>query len=329
MSYVMGIESTAHTFGVGIIDENFRILADIRYVYKPTYIKGIDPHEAAEHHSKVAAEAVEKALDKAGISIYDLSAISYSYGPGLGPCLRIGASLSRFLSSYYNIPLYPVHHGLGHIELASQLLNVDDPVVILVSGGHTSILGFSEGRWRVYGETLDITLGNLLDSFAREAGIPFPGGPRIEEIAKKGKKYINMPYTVKGNNIMYSGLLTFAVDLIGKYPLEDICYSLQETAFSALVEASERALVQLKKKNLIIAGGVAPNNRLYEMMKVMCENHSVKIYRLDNKYNPDNGVQIAIVGLLYYKQKYPSTSPPKAIIKQRVRIEEEDVPWRV
>ncbi len=328
MNYIMGIESTAHTFAVGIVNENFEILADIRYIYRPRRSMGIEPREAAEHHSKIAAKAVKEALSTAKISLEDISAIAYSYGPGLGPCLRIGATISRFLAAYYDIPLYPVHHGLGHVELACQLLGINDPMVVLVSGGHTAILGFSEGRWRVYGETLDITLGNLLDSFAREAGIPFPGGPKIEEIARKGKRYIEMPYAVKGNNIVYSGLLTYAIDMLRKYPLEDVCYSLQETAFSALVEACERALVQLKKRDIIIAGGVAPNNRLLEMMKKMGEQHMVGVHRLESRYNPDNGIQIAIVGLLYYKSGYPPTEPSKAIIKQRVRIEREEVPWR-
>lgn len=325
--YVLGIESTAHTFGVGVL-RDLRVLADVRYVYKPSRTLGIEPREAAEHHARVAAKAVREALVKAGISIRDLDVVAFSMGPGLGPCLRIGATLARFISSYYKIPLYPVHHGIGHIEIASQFLNMKDPMVVLVSGGHTSIVGFSDGRWRVYGETLDITLGNLLDSFAREAKIPFPGGPKIEKLALKGSKYIKMPYNIKGNNVIYSGLLTYATKLIGKYKLEDICFSLQETAFSALVEASERALVQLGKKEIAITGGVARNNCLYNKFREIGRLHKIRVDRVKAEYNDDNGVQIAVVGYLYAKSGYPSTKPEEAYIKQRIRLEEVEVPWR-
>lgn len=326
--FMMGIESTAHTFGVAVIDDEFNILSDVRRVYSPKKTLGIDPKEAAEHHSRVAADIVKKAMEKAGLAFSDLSGISYSMGPGMGPCLRIGATVSRFLSEYHDIPLYPVHHGLGHVEITAQLLGLDDPLVLLISGGHTAILGFSDGRWRVYGETLDITLGNLLDMFAREAGIPFPGGPKIESLASKGEKLIEMPYTIKGNNMVYSGLLTYAVDILNDHRLEDICYSLQETAFSILVEATERALVQLGKREIGVTGGVAANNYLFDMIKKMAEQHGVHVARLENRYNADNPVQIAVVGLLYAKSSYPPTPPENAFVKQRYRIEEVDVPWR-
>ena len=326
--YVLGIESTAHTFGVGIVDDNFNILADERSVLRPSATLGIDPGEAAAHHARVAVDIFNKALDRAKLKITDIDAIAYSSGPGLGPALRVGATLARAVAYRYSIPLYPVHHGLGHVELTATLLKLKDPVIVIVSGGHTSILSFNYGRWRTYGETLDITLGNLLDMFARELNLPFPGGPKIEELARKGSKYIEMPYTVKGNNVVYSGLLTYAIKLIGKERIEDIAYSLQETAFSMLTEVTERALSQLRKSEIGLTGGVASNNRLYEMMSIMALEHNARVYRLEQKYNSDNGVQIAIVGMLYLKSEYPPTPVEKAIIRQRYRIEEADVPWR-
>ncbi|MEM0057062.1 MAG: tRNA (adenosine(37)-N6)-threonylcarbamoyltransferase complex transferase subunit TsaD, partial [Candidatus Geothermarchaeota archaeon] len=263
---VMGVESTAHTFGIGIVDEEFNILADVRDTMLPGPTLGIDPKLAAEHHAKVATKVLKSALKEANIELREISAIAYSKGPGLGPALRVGATLARALAYKYKVPLYPVHHGLGHVELACAVLKVKDPLVVLVSGGHTAIIGFNKGRWRIYGETLDITIGNLFDVFAREIGLPFPGGPKVEELAKKGKKYIEMPYTIKGNNMVYSGLLTYAINLIKSERVEDVAYSLQETAFSILVEATERALMQLKKEHLVMTGGVASNDRLFEMM---------------------------------------------------------------
>ena len=332
MVIVLGIESTAHTFGVGIIDEELNILADKRSVVKPSETLGIDPGEAAEHHSKVCIDVLEEALREAGLEPKDIDIISFSKGPGLGPALRVGATLARALAFKYNKPLYPVHHGLGHIELTAALLGMEDPLVLLVSGGHTAILAFNQGRWRVYGETLDITVGNLLDVFARKLGIGFPGGPEIERLAKDGGQYIELPYNVKGNNVVYSGLLTYTIDLVGKVDVKDLAYSLQETAFSMLVEVTERALIQTNKDEICIAGGVASNNRLFEMMRTMAGEHGVKVGRLEGefrKFNGDNGVQIAILGLLYHKAGYPPTPIEKSYISQRIRIEAEDVPWRM
>lgn len=325
---VLGIESTAHTFGVGIIDDNMNILADIRDTVRAGATLGIDPKLTAEHHANIAVDILKKTLKKADVSIHEISAVAYSKGPGLGPALRIGATLARAIAFKYNKPLYPVHHGLGHVELTAIKLKFNDPLIVIVSGGHTSILSFNYGRWRTYGETLDITLGNLIDMFAREIGISFPGGPKIEELAKGGKKFIEMPYIIKGNNMVYSGLLTYVTHLIGKEDVADIAYSLQETAFSMLVEATERALTQLSKTELGITGGVASNDRLYEMMMKMGKEHDITVGRLDKKYNSDNGVQIAIIGLLYLLSGKPGTLIDKAIVKQRIRIEEEDIPWR-
>ena len=325
---VLGIESTAHTFGVAIIDEKLNILSDVRDVVRPGETLGIDPKLTAEHHANIAPTILKIALKEANVNIRDISAIAYSMGPGLGPALRIGATIARALAYKYEKPLYPVHHGIGHVELTSTLLGFRDPLIVIVSGGHTSILSFNLGRWRTYGETLDITLGNLIDMFARKIGIPFPGGPKIEELAMKGRKYIEMPYGIKGNNMVYSGLLTYAFQLIDKESIEDIAFSLQETAFTILVEATERALTQLAKRELGITGGVASNNRLYKMMREMAEEHGVEIGRLERKYNSDNGVQIAVVGMLYLKSKYQPTPIDKAIIRQRIRVEEVEIPWR-
>ena len=325
---ILGIESTAHTFAIGIIDEDMNILADERDTVKSSATLGIDPKLTAEHHANVAVNILKKALEKAKVNFNEITAIAYSKGPGLGPALRIGATLARAIAFKYNKPLYPVHHGLGHVELTTIKLGFKDPLIVIVSGGHTSILSFNYGRWRVYGETLDITLGNLIDMFARKLGIPFPGGPKIEKLAQEGRKFIEMPYVIKGNNVVYSGLLTYAVNLIRRENIKDIAYSLQETAFSILVEATERALTQLSKKEIGITGGVASNDRLYEMMKKMGDEHGVNVGRLDKKYNSDNGIQIAIVGLLYLLSGEKGVSIDESFIKQRIRIEEEKVPWR-
>lgn len=325
----MGVESTAHTFGVAIMDEEINILADVRRVMPFLRGKGIHPHEAAEHHAKVAHLTLRLALSEAGIGVRDLDGIAYSAGPGLGPSLRVGATVVRTLAAYLGKPLYPVHHGLGHIELAVRMTDVTDPLVVLVSGGHTAITGFSAGRWRMYGETLDITLGNLLDQFARKVGLSGgpEGGPAVEKAAERGDRMIDLPYTVKGNNVVYSGLLTHALKLVGRERLEDLCYSLQETAFAMLTEATERAFVQMGKREIVLAGGVAPNKRLQAMMDSMARGHGSRLHLLEKRYHPDNGVQIALVGL-YHHNLGLSVEAEDAMVRQRWRLDEVEIPWR-
>jgi len=327
----LGIESTAHTFGVGIINESLRILSDVRRQYFPPKGMGIEPFQTAEYHSKYSVDVVKKAIEEAGISIKEIDAIAYSKGPGLGPCLRIGATIARALSLKYNIPLYPVHHAIGHIELVRSYFNLSNPLIVLVSGGHTVITAYRGGRWRPYGETLDITIGNLLDVFAREVGLDFPGGPIIEKLASRGKRYVELPYNIKGCNFQFSGLLTKAIQLMkkGQVSIEDLSFSLQETAFSIIVEATERALTSLKDSinSLAITGGVASNNVLYEKLVKMANIHGLKVYRLDKRWNSDNGVQIAIVGLRMLQQGLEGVPPEEAYILQKWRFDEVDIQW--
>ncbi len=327
----MGIESTAHTFGVGIIDDRLNILSDVRIRYNPPKGMGMEPFQTAEYHSRYAVDVVKRALEESGLSVGALDAVAYSRGPGLGPCLRIGATIARALALKHNIPLYPVHHAIGHIELVRSMFNLSNPLVVLVSGGHTTITAFRDGRWRSYGETLDITVGNLLDVFAREAGLDFPGGPVIERLASKGVRYIELPYNIKGSNFQFSGLLTRAVQLLneGRYSIEDLSYSLQETAFSIIVEAAERALASLKDDidSIAVTGGVASNNTLHNKLVEMAGLHGLRVYRLEKKWNSDNGIQIAIVGLRMLEHGIQGVKPEEAYILQRWRFDEVDIPW--
>ena len=265
----LGIESTAHTFSCAVIEKkqkNGKILSDVRKIYRPPEGEGIHPREASRHHIENSSNVLKQCLDEAKIKINDLDMIAYAGGPGLGPCLRVGAVVARSLSSYYDIPIYPVNHAIGHIELGKLLTGAKNPLVLLVSGGHTMILAFSVGRWRVFGETLDITLGQLLDQFGRSLGFASPCGRKIEELASKSTNYIDLPYAVKGNDVSFSGLLSAAKQSTSK-GVEDACYSLQETAFAMIAEATERALAFTRKDEIMIVGGVAANKRLSSMLK--------------------------------------------------------------
>ncbi|HKC78762.1 MAG TPA: KEOPS complex N(6)-L-threonylcarbamoyladenine synthase Kae1 [Nitrosopumilaceae archaeon] len=296
----LGIESTAHTFSCAILEKKGKkgkILSDIRKIYRPPDGEGIHPREASRHHAENSPEVLSECLQKAGVKMSDLDIISYAAGPGLGPCLRIGAVVARSLASYYKIPVYPVNHALGHIELGKMLTGAKDPLVLLVSGGHTMILAFLSKKWRVFGETLDITLGQLLDQIGRSAGFASPCGTKIEELASKSTNYVNLPYVVKGNDVSFSGLLSATKQIIPK-GLEDACFSLQETAFAMIGEATERALSFTGKKELLIVGGVAANKRLSEILQSVCKRHNCKFFVSPSQYAGDCGSQISWTGLL-------------------------------
>lgn len=324
----LGVESTAHTFGVAILSDDGRILSDEKEVYIPPKGAGIHPREAARRHAEMAPYVLRRALDQAEVSMDKISVISYSAGPGLGPCLRIGATLARSLSSFFNLPLVPVHHAIGHLELGCLLTKTKDPIALLVSGGHTMVISPANKKWRVFGETLDITIGQLIDQFGRLLGFSSPSGKFIEELAVKGNNYIKLPYTVKGNDVSFSGILTYLKRLLSQNICkEDLAFSLQETAFGMLTEVVERALALTEKKEILVVGGVSANKRLIEMLQDMSKRQEAKVSPIPIKYSGDCGAQIAWPGLLYYKHGL-SVSPLEAFVKQSWRLDEVEVPWR-
>ena len=318
----LGVESTAHTFSCAVVAKKGKhgeILSDIRKIYGPPEGEGIHPREASRHHIENSSAVLVEALHEAKISITDLDIISYAAGPGLGPCLRVGAVVSRALSSYYKIPIFPVNHAIGHIELGKMLTGAKNPLVLLVSGGHTMLLAFIGKKWRVFGETLDITLGQLLDQLGRSIGFASPCGKKIEELAEKKSNYISLPYSVKGNDVSFSGLLSATKAIVNKSK-EDACYSLQETAFAMISEATERALSFTKKKELMIVGGVAANKRLSSMLKSICKRQNCKFFVVPQKFAGDCGSQIAWLGLLESSVK-KGTSLENTFVKQSWRLD--------
>jgi universal protein Kae1 len=327
----LGVESTADDFGVGISTFNGEILANASSGYIPIE-GGIHPREAARHHAEVADRVLDEALSEAGIKPRDLTIIAFSQGPGLGPCLRTGATVARALASYLFVPLVGVNHSIAHIEIGKLKTAARDPVTLYVSGGNTIVSAFDSGRYRVFGETLDIALGNCLDVFAREAGLKHkkgvPLGAALEQLAANGKKLISLPYTVKGMDISLSGLLTAATNLLhkGECKLEDLCYSLQENAFSMVAEVTERALAHTEKKEVLLTGGVAANRRLQSMLNIIAEEHDAKFNVVPKEFATDNGAMIAWTGVLAYTHGV-ITPIEESFVKLRWRIEKVDIPW--
>jgi universal protein Kae1 len=327
----LGIESTADDFSVGTSTFNGEILSNIISTYMPEE-GGIHPREAARHHAEVGNKVVAEAITKSGVKPHDLSVIAFSQGPGLGPCLRTGATVARALASYLKIPLVGINHCVAHIEIGKLKTGTMDPITLYVSGGNTIVAAFDSGRYRVFGETLDIALGNCLDVFAREAGlrqsVGMPFGAIVERLSAKGKMLIPLPYTVKGMDTSFSGLLTAALNVYkkGKCRLEDLCYSLQETAFSMVTEVTERALAHTEKKEVLLTGGVAANKRLQSMVKSIAEEHNAEFSVVPSEFAVDNGAMIAWTGALAYQHGIV-TPIEKSFVKLRWRLEEVEVPW--
>ncbi|MCY1156725.1 MAG: putative metalloendopeptidase glycoprotease family [Nitrososphaera sp.] len=326
----LGIESTAHTFGCSVIDSRGKILSDARDVYKAPEGSGIHPREASRRHMEVSPDILRNALKSGNVTMKDIDIVGYSAGPGLGPCLRVGAVIARTVAGFYKKPLVPVNHALGHIELGAMLTGASDPLVLLVSGGHTMTLAFSHGRWRVFGETLDITVGQLLDQFGRALGFASPCGNRIEELASQSAgKYMQLPYIIKGNDVSFSGLLTAAAKLAScNTELADTCYSLQETAFAMLAEAVERALSFTSKKEMMIVGGVAANKRLAQMLDSVCSRQDAKLFVCPIKFAGDNGAQIAWTALREYMATKMNVQVEESTVQQSWRLDTVHVSWR-
>jgi glycoprotease/Kae1 family metallohydrolase len=294
---ILGIESTAHTFGVGIVNDKGKVLAN-SYDSYTSKDKGMILDEVAEHHKNVAESVLKKAFEESHLDWDKIGLIAYSAGPGLDPVLWAGYHLAKKWGEENNKKLVGVNHCCAHLSIGKVFNNLQDPCYLYVSGVNTQVIVQEGGKYRVMGETLDIGLGNMLDKFGRIIGLGFPAGPKIEELAKKGK-YIELPYTVKGMDTSFSGILTKCQQLFEKgASKEDLCFSMQETCFAMMAEVTERAMAHNDKKELLLVGGVGANKRFCEMMDIMCKERGAKFYKVPMSLAGDQGAMIAWEGFV-------------------------------
>ena len=328
----LGIESTAHTWSVGIVDSSGKVLSLVNDMFIPEE-GGIHPILVKEQHLNNFMGIIIKALDDASISIKDIDLIAFSNSPGLGQILKIGAHVARMFSQLLGIPIVAVNHCIAHIEIGRFLCKIEDPLTLYVSGGNTIVSAYESGRYQIFGETLDIPIGNLIDSFARDVGIPHPGGPKVEALARESDNYLHLPYIVKGMDLSFSGLYSAAKRLIeskdyeNKYNLNDVANSLQETAFAMLTEVTERALAHTGKDEVLLTGGVAANKRLQEMVKYISREHGARFEVVPLKYAGDNGAMIAWTGILRYKS-IGGNNISETRINPKERMDQITIPWR-
>jgi len=330
--FALGIEGTAHTFGVGIVKKNAKggcdVLANEMKAFT-TESGGIHPREAANHHASVASVVISDALKKANLSASEIDVICFSQGPGLGPCLRTAATAARTLALRFDKPIMGVNHCVAHLEIGRGTIDeCRDPVLLYTSGANTQVIGFTNGRYRVFGETLDIGIGNCLDKFGRQIGMGFPFGPKLEHLAKKGSVYHPLPYSIKGMDLAFSGLLTAAVRLFEQgAALEDVCFSIQETTFAMLTEVTERAMAHTQKNQVLLGGGVASNARLREMVELMASQRGAESFVPQRSLCVDNGAMIAWLGLVMFESGI-RMSLEQSVVNQRFRTDMVEVSWR-
>ncbi len=300
---ILGIESTAHTFGVGIVNDKGEVLANAKDSYTSKDI-GMIPHEIAQHHNDVYEKILQQALDEAQLDFSQIDLIAYSAGPGLDPCLWAGYHITKKIAEQHNKPIVGVNHCCAHLSIGKIYNKLQDPMYLYVSGVNTQIIFQESGKYYVMGETLDIGLGNMLDKLGRTMELGFPAGPKIEELAKKSTNYIELPYAVKGMDLSFSGILTKVQQLYEqkKATKEDLCFSVQETCFAMLAEVIERAMAHTGKKELLLVGGVGANKRFCQMLDLMCQERDATFYKVPMALAGDQGAMIAWEGYLRYKQ---------------------------
>ncbi|XP_026576442.1 probable tRNA N6-adenosine threonylcarbamoyltransferase isoform X2 [Pseudonaja textilis] len=324
MPVVIGFEGSANKIGIGIVKDG-EVLSNPRRTYVTPPGQGFLPGDTARHHRSCVLTVLREALEEAELKPEDIDAVAFTKGPGMGAPLVTVAVVARTVAQLWRKPLLGVNHCVGHIEMGRLVTGAKNPTVLYVSGGNTQVIAYSEHRYRIFGETIDIAVGNCLDRFARVLKIsndPSPGY-NIEQMAKKGQKLIELPYTVKGMDVSFSGILSHIEDVAhrmlsaGECTPEDLCFSLQETLFAMLVEITERAMAHTSSSN----------ERLQEMMGIMCRERGARLFATDERFCIDNGAMIAQAGWEMFRSGQ-ITALEDSWITQRYRTDEVEVTWR-
>jgi len=364
MPIAIGLEGSANKLGVGVIlhpardppsphhraasaerkygSQPVRILANLRHTYNSPPGTGFLPKDTASHHRSWVVRLVKQAMKQASVTVEDIDCVCYTKGPGMGAPLSSVAIAARTLSLLWDKPLVGVNHCVGHIEMGRAITGADNPVVLYVSGGNTQVIAYAAQRYRIFGEALDIAVGNCLDRFARVLNIsndPAPGY-NIEQLAKKGKVLLELPYAVKGMDVSFSGILTRVAEMAAtlgpgcvdpstgaEITKEDLCFTLQETVYAMLVEITERAMAHVGSTQVLIVGGVGCNLRLQEMMGIMAQERGGSVFATDERFCIDNGIMIAHAGLVAHEMGF-GTKLEDSSCTQRFRTDEVLINWR-
>ncbi|MBQ6216283.1 MAG: tRNA (adenosine(37)-N6)-threonylcarbamoyltransferase complex transferase subunit TsaD [Erysipelotrichaceae bacterium] len=308
---VLAIESSCDETACAIIDEDLNVLSSVVTSQIDVHARfgGVIPEVASRMHVEQISTIIKEAIDKAQVSMDDIDAVAYTIGPGLIGSLHVGAIGAKSLAFFYDKPLIGVHHLKGHIFINELIKPLQYPMMALVvSGGHTELVYIENDQsFKIIGTTLDDAIGEAYDKVARVMKEAYPGGPVIDRLAKGGKPHYQLPTPkVDGLNFSFSGLKNAVLQLVKKEEnagneinKEDLAYAFQEVALNTLVKKTKIAVEQYPCKSVVIAGGVAANSRLRQLMSENFSDHDLILPPL--KYCTDNALMIACAALHYLK----------------------------
>lgn len=311
--YILGIESSCDETSASIVKNGTEEIAtvissqiDIHKDYG-----GVVPEIASRHHVKNITIVLEECLEKAKMTMEEVDAIAITYGPGLIGSLLIGLEAAKTLAFLYKKPLIPVHHIAGHIYANSLVRPFKFPLLALVvSGGHTELIEMTgHYKFQKLGGTLDDAIGECYDKVARVIGLEYPGGPKLDKLAKLGKNTYKLPTPLNDDsyNFSFSGLKSAVINLAhneeqrgNELNKEDLAASFQNVAVGSVINKTKKAIQDKNIKYLIVAGGVAANQILRQEIEKLGEEMNVEVSIPPMKYCTDNATMIAAAGYYAY-----------------------------
>ena len=311
---VLGIETSCDETGIAIYDSDRGLLADSLYSQVGIHASygGVIPELASRDHIRKTLPLIKEAIKDASIKASELDGVAYTAGPGLVGALLVGAAIGRSLAMGWGVSAIGVHHMEGH--LLAPMLEPNPPafpfVALLVSGGHTQLVRADGiGRYELLGESLDDAAGEAFDKVGKMLGLPYPGGPHLEKLAKYGKtgryKFPRPMTNRPGLDFSFSGLKTFVRNTIieqskggelDEQTRADIARAFQEAVVATIAIKCRRALEQTGLRSLIIAGGVSANTFLREELETSLEKITGQLFYAQLKFCTDNGAMIAYAG---------------------------------
>jgi N6-L-threonylcarbamoyladenine synthase len=314
---VLGIETSCDETGVAVYDDNHGLMADLLYSQVALHAEygGVVPELASRDHIRKTLPMINEVLALSHSTQADIDAIAYTAGPGLVGALLVGASIAKSLAFAWQIPAIGIHHMEGH--LLAPLMSADKPdypfLALLVSGGHTQLMSCqSLGQYELLGESLDDAAGEAFDKVAKMLGLPYPGGPAIEALARQGKPSrfrFPRPMTDRpGLDFSFSGLKTFTMNTLRQLesPTDqdraDIALAFQTAVTETVKIKCRRAVEQTGLTQMVIAGGVSANQALRQSLEVLTRETGCRVYYPELKLCTDNGAMIAYAGLQHLQK---------------------------
>ena len=311
--YILGIESSCDETSASIVlngrEEIATVISSQIDIHKS--YGGVVPEIASRQHVKNITIVLEECLEKANMTMEQIDAIAITYGPGLIGSLLIGLEAAKTLAFIYNKPLIPVHHIAGHIYANSLVKELTFPLLaVVVSGGHTELIEMpAHYKFNKLGGTLDVAIGECYDKVARVIGLEYPGGPKIDKLAKLGKETYKLPIPLQDDsyNFSFSGLKSAVINLVhneeqrgNEIRKEDLATSFQKVAVESIINKVKKAIVDKNIKTVIVAGGVAANQGLRDSMSKLSSELNVELSIPPMKYCTDNATMIAAAGYYAY-----------------------------